>query len=307
MTIVGDTSVRPVCNLVTVTHRSEDQIGGFLDSLAADRSPIRVVVVDNASPDRSVDVARSRPGVTVLASTTNGGYAAGINLGRRHLGSGLPLVVANPDVRFGPDAVATLLATLDDPSVGMAVPRLVDGDGRPHRSLRREPSIGRELGEALFGDHLPGRPGWCAEIVRDPVSYEHSGDVDWATGAVLALSPEGDRTIGDWDESFFLYSEEVDAAARLRDAGLRICYEPSAVAVHVGGASGTSPALVALQAVNRVRYYRSRHGRVAAGAYRTVVALHEASRSRDPARRAAVRAVLGLPTRAPDQGRSREP
>lgn len=292
MTILTTTADRPDCTAVVVTYESERHLDGLLDSLDASAAAVRVVIVDNASSDATVARARARTGVVVIASDANGGYARGINLGRRAADPARPLLVANPDLRFRPGAVEGLLSALDDPTVGVAVPRLVDEHGHVLRSLRREPSVWREFGEALFGDHVPRRPGWLSEIVRNDDLYRRPVDVDWATGAAMMIAPVGDRAITAWDESYFLYSEEVDAAARVRRAGLRIRFVPAATAEHEGGGSGSSAALVALQAVNRVRYFERRHGAVHAAVYRSTVALHEASRGLDPARRAAAAFVL---------------
>jgi GT2 family glycosyltransferase len=305
VTIAPATADRPDCTVVTVTYDSERHVDGFLDALDASAASMRVVVVDNASTDASATRARARAGVVVVPSEVNGGYAAGINLGRRLAVPARPVLVANPDLRFRPGAVEELLAALDDPTVGVAVPRLVDGDGLEQRSLRREPSVLRELGEAMFGDHVPRRPGWLSEVVRSDEAYRCATDVDWATGAAMMITPAGDRAITAWDESYFLYSEEVDAAARVRAAGLRIRYVPTATAEHDGGGSGSSASLVALQAVNRVRYFERRHGVLHSVAYRGAVALHEVSRGADPARRGAAGVVLrrsrwtSLPGRTP--------
>ena len=131
-----------------------------------------------------------------------------------------------------------------------------------------------------------------SEIVREREFYERSRDIDWATGAALAVSQHCDERLGPWNEHFFLYSEEVEYAARVRDAGLRIRYVPAAVVTHREGGSGRSDRLVALTAVNRVRYYRARHGRVSAAVFTAAVLLHEAVRSRHSAHRASLRAVL---------------
>jgi N-acetylglucosaminyl-diphospho-decaprenol L-rhamnosyltransferase len=75
------------------------------------------------------------------------------------------------------------------------------------------------------------------------------------------------ETTGPWDESFFLYSEETDFAERARRAGFRIVYEPAALVTHTGGDSMTSPRLRSMLALNSVRYFRRRHGRIRSGAF----------------------------------------
>jgi GT2 family glycosyltransferase len=64
-----------------------------------------------------------------------------------------------------------------------------------------------------------------------------------------------------WDEGFFLYCEDIDLCKRIRDAGFDVRYEPSCVAVHLGGASGSRPALLPTLAESRLRYARKHRTR----------------------------------------------
>jgi GT2 family glycosyltransferase len=283
----------PDCGVVIVTYNSAGEIPELLHSLrvAGNELTNHVVVVDNASQDESVAVARAL-GATCIELGANRGYAAAINVGRRYVRGCRALLILNPDTRLEPSSLRRLLAALADPSVGVAVPRLVDSHGATLRSLRREPSVARAFGDALLGDHWRGRPSWFSEVVWDREIYERSRDVDWATGAALAVSQDCNELLGPWNEEFFLYSEEVEFAARVRAAGLRIRYVPDAVVTHREGGSGRSDQLVALTAVNRVRYYRARHGRAPAAAFTAAVLLSEALRSAHSAHRASLRAVL---------------
>jgi hypothetical protein len=104
------------------------------------------------------------------------------------------------------------------------------------------------------------------------------------------ISAPCDRAVGRWDERFFLYSEETDYGARARAAGFRVEYMPTARARHRGGGSGQSSALLALNAVNRVRYMEKR--RRLPRAYRAAVILHELLRCGDSGHRTALRFVL---------------
>ena len=93
--------------------------------------------------------------------------------------------------------------------------------------------------------------------------------------------------VGQWDERFFLYSEETDFFRRVRNAGFQVWYDPAAQIVHRAGGSGSSPELIALLLVNCVRYFRKHRPR-SAGIYRLLVILREelrrADRSHDVAR-----------------------
>jgi GT2 family glycosyltransferase len=182
-----------------------------------------------------------------------------------------------------------MFTALDDPAVGMVVPMLLDFEGHRVPSLRREPTLASEVGDALFGDHFKRRPGWMSDVVRDKREYGYRHAVDWASGAAMLISAACDRAVGAWDERFFLYMEEVDYAARVRAAGLRVEYVPQARARHRKAGSGQSSMLLALMAVNRVRYFE-KYGRPSR-VLRALVLVNQFLRSADPGHRAALLAV----------------
>lgn len=279
------------CSAIVVTYNSAQDIGPLLDALRllATQLILRVVVVDNGSVDGTVSIVRNCPDVELVEAQKNLGYSGGINLGRIHSGPTDTLLILNPDAVFEPSAVLRLVRACDDPKVGAAVPRLEDRCGRLYPSLRREPSLSRAFGDALLGPRFGRRPGWLSELVRGRSEYERTHDVEWATGAVLAITSGCDVQVGSWDERFFLYSEETDYFARVRQAGLRVRFVPHARVVHDGGGSGRSEQLDALMAVNRVRYYEKYHGRFASRLFRSIVVLHHMVRISRPADRRLVR------------------
>ncbi|GLW08786.1 glycosyl transferase family 2 [Microtetraspora sp. NBRC 13810] len=269
--------------VVVVTYNSADVLGDCLRSLpggARGATLSAVVVADNASGDDSVPVAE-RAGATVVQVGHNAGYAAAVNAGIAALDlDGLDAVlVCNPDCRVRPGALALLGEALRRPGRGIAVPRLVNEDGSLQASLRRMPTVRRALVEAVIGGNLAGRIGTLGEMVTDPRAYERPGEAAWATGAAMLVAVPALRELGPWDESFFLYSEETEYALRARDRGWTLWYEPGAVFEHLGGDSGTNPALASLLIVNKVRLFRRRRGSPAGAAYYLAVVLGEGLRA----------------------------
>lgn len=277
------------CAVIVVTYNSARYIDGLLNSLAAADLTLRVIVVDNGSADDTVQRARDHPDVICVETGANLGFAGGINVGRRHAGLCRALAVLNPDLVLEPGALRGLLGALDDPAVGVVVPMLLDFAGHLYPSLRREPTLTRAIGDALFGQHFKHRPVVLSEIVRDEREYHDRHPVDWAVGAAMLISAACDRVVGAWDERFFLYSEEVDYATRARAAGFRVEYVPQARARHRGAGSGQSYELTALNAINRVRYFE-KYGKET-GAMRAAVLLHLLLRSASRSHRGALLAV----------------
>jgi N-acetylglucosaminyl-diphospho-decaprenol L-rhamnosyltransferase len=279
-----------------VTWNSEAHLPEAFASLPAGFAGVdswQLFIADNDSADDSVARARAlRPDVTVIQMGRNAGYAAGLNaIVRDAPGSGAYLFL-NPDVRLEPQSVARLLDCVRTSGAGIAVPRLVDPQGTVHRSLRREPTVGRALGEAVLGGTRAGRYGRLGEIVMSPESYEHPGVADWATGAAMLVTRACLDAVGPWDESFFLYSEETDFALRARDAGYSLRYCPEAVAMHVGGDAHISAELYTLLVVNRLKLFRRRNGRTRGMLFWLAATLNEGLRARRPVHQAALRTLL---------------
>jgi N-acetylglucosaminyl-diphospho-decaprenol L-rhamnosyltransferase len=283
------------CGVIIVTYNSAPHIGRLLDSLPSATQGLRTrcLVVDNDSSDDTLAIVRSRDDAEAIEAGENLGYAGAINLARSLIGACSSLLILNPDLVLEPGAVVHLHEALDRPGVGVAAPMLLSENGSLYFSTRREPSLTRSVGEAVFGARLPRRPGWLSETIREPAAYLRLRDVAWAGGAALLISAACNEAVGDWDDGrFFLYSEETDFAARARRCGFLIRYVPNARARHEDGGSGRSPALIALMAVNRVRYYEKYHRRPATSFFRATVILHSLLRAADPSQRAALRALL---------------
>lgn len=249
----------PAVAIVIVAYQSADVIDDLLDSIpqAVRGLTAHVVVVDNGSTDGTADHVSSRPDVRLVRSS-NRGFSAGINLGIRSAPCAQAVLVLNADTRLTPSSVAPLLDALRQPGIGIAAPIIRAQDGRLIHTLRKEANLAGALGLARIGFTA------YSEYLTSPVDYASEHTVAWATGAALCMSRECYESVGGWDESFFLYSEETDFCLRARDLGFETLFVPSAEVIHLEGQSGRSARTYAMQEVNRVRLYRRRHGAVAA-------------------------------------------
>lgn len=297
--LLADPGEPPDVLVAVVTYNSAATIDRFLRALPPalhGAGTARVVVVDNDSHDGTVErVTALAPWAVVLPAGANLGYGAGVNLALRAARPRRGAYVLNPDAVPSPGSVAPLAHAVEEhPGTGIAVPRVLDDEGRLKFSLRREPTITRAVGEALLGGHRAARFARWGDMIRDATYYVDGATADWATGAAMFLSPRTLEEVGLWPEDYFLYSEETEYALRARDAGLRLRLVTAATVVHPGGDMEVSPWLWSLVAVNRTRLYRKRHGPLLGAAYWAVVVANEASRAMLGRRthRAALRALL---------------
>ncbi|MET0628876.1 MAG: glycosyltransferase family 2 protein [Acidimicrobiia bacterium] len=225
---------------VVVAYESGDLLLGAVDSLLADTSaggPPEVVVVDNGSHDGSVaNLRKQRPGVRVVTPSSNLGYGLGANAGIATTSAAL-VAVCNADLVAKTGTAAVVVGRFtDEPGIGAVGPKVVDGNGTTYPSARVQPSIVDGVGHALLGLWLPGNRFTRRYHERD-ADPDVARDVDWVSGASIWLRRSALESVGGWDESYFMYVEEVDLCWRLRRAGWRVVYEPRGVVTHVQGAS----------------------------------------------------------------------
>jgi len=217
-----------------VTYSPGEHLDTFLDSLRlATTRPYRVVLADNGSTDGAPEQSASRPEVTLLRTGSNLGYGGAHNAALVGVTDGW-VVLANPDVRWEPGSLDTLLAaTARWPRGGAFGPAIVDVDGALYPSARELPTLGRGIGHVLCGWWWPSNP-WTASYRRErgePVE----GPAGWLSGSCLLLPAEAFHRVGGFDDSYFMYFEDVDLGARLDRAGWLSVHVPSAVVVHTGG------------------------------------------------------------------------
>jgi GT2 family glycosyltransferase len=254
-------SMTPDVSVIVVTWNALDHIDSCLDAVLGDGGEgveLELVVVDNASSDATVDHVRMRyPSVCVVETGRNGGMAAGNNAGMA-VATGRAFLLLNSDAYLHAGALRTLLDRLDaEPAgtVAAVAPRLQNVDGSPQRSVRGFPTVWRYATEFLYLRRLAPRSRVFNAFYGGGVDLHQPGRVDWVTGACLLVPRDAVDAVGVMDEAYFMYGEEVDWLLRMRDVGREVCWEPRAVATHVGGGSAGSSwgALYQRQLANHVR------------------------------------------------------
>ncbi len=238
---------------------------------------LRVIVVDNASPDGAADMVADaieqrgwKSWATLMRASSNRGFAAGNNMAIREMLADVPrrdfVLLLNPDTVVRPGALGRLLDfALKHPRVGIAGGRSEDMDGTPQMCCFRFPNaINDVLGHLGVGplDRLLERHLTRLGIPQQPQK------VDWVSGAYMLVRREVVEQIGLMDEGYFLYFEETDYALRAQRAGWECWHVPDSRVVHlVGQSSGVTVRdraprrLPAYWYESRRRYFVHHHGR----------------------------------------------
>lgn len=241
--------------VVIVSWNTRELLLACLSSALADAATlgsesVQVCVVDNASTDGSVEAVRAAfPAVAVLENGRNAGFAAANNRALRYWPASAYMLL-NSDTVVGAGAFRRLLDLLDEhPKAGACGARLLNGDGSLQASAYPMLTPDREFWRLSFLDRLVRRGSY--PMHRWPL--DEPRQVEVLTGACLLIRGVALDHIGLLDETYFMYTEEVDLCYRLEQAGWEMWWEPRAVVTHYGGASSKQA-----QADMYVQLYRSK-------------------------------------------------
>jgi GT2 family glycosyltransferase len=229
------------------------------------RHAIEVIVVDNASnlDDSVATVQRDFPQARLLALPTNVGFAAGNNAGLG-LARGRHILFLNPDTILHEGALDALVDFMDShPRAGACGPKLLNFDGSLQTSCRSFPSFGTGLFRNTFlGRLFPNNP-WTRSYLMLDFRHDREAEVDWLSGSALCVRRTALEHVGCWDESFFMYCEDVDLCYRLKEAGWSRVYVPRAIITHRIGASSdwVQGTTIRRHHASMLHFYRKHHGR----------------------------------------------
>jgi N-acetylglucosaminyl-diphospho-decaprenol L-rhamnosyltransferase len=249
--------------VVLVTYQSERDLAMCLGSLerAAGPHPLEVVVVDNASTDASVEIARGY-GAKVLENHANLGLSRAINMGVAVTGAPW-LLIANPDTWLSPGSLRRMLATgTSDPRIGCVGPHLANPDGSDYPTGRRFPSLLMGSLHAALAPVWPDNPA-TRRYHMAGVDRSRPLTVDWVSGACMLLRRQAFEEVGGFDPAYFMYFEEMDLCLRLHRAGWRVLFDPLAEVKHVvGGSTRSAPyRKVVHHHASALRFYCRRYAR----------------------------------------------
>ncbi|MFC4853508.1 glycosyltransferase family 2 protein [Actinophytocola glycyrrhizae] len=242
--------------VVIVTYSPGETLERCLDTLekATTRS-CTVVLADNGSVDGAPERAAARDNVTLLHTGGNLGYGTAANRGVATLGDEYGwIVVANPDLEFGPGSLDTMLeAARRWPRGGAFGPLIREPSGEIYPSARLVPSLGRGFGHAVVGRVWSSNP-WTRAYKQSSTSVVER-EAGWLSGSCLLMRRSAFDSVDGFDPRYFMYFEDVDLGDRLTRAGWQNVYVPSAEVVHLQGHS-TAQASERMLAVHHESAYR---------------------------------------------------
>ncbi|WP_375493126.1 glycosyltransferase family 2 protein [uncultured Jatrophihabitans sp.] len=209
----------PTPSVVIVAYRADAHLDRCLAALGPGA---HVVIVDNDAAPSTKAIADEH-GAEYIASLTNVGFAAAVNIGLRHVGD-TDVLLLNPDARLGLGDVRRMQTALRAPGTHRAAvgPRLVGADGGAQLAQWPMPSPAQIWLDAVGLGRL-----WRGRT--------------FVVGAALMLHADALTELGGLDERYFLYAEEADWQLGALHAGWQLHVVDTVTCTHVGAASSSDP------------------------------------------------------------------
>lgn len=213
--------VNHLVSIILVSHNSKADLAECLPSIISQSYPRKeIIIIDNASTDGTVSYVKGRyPGIKLIESGSNLGYAAGNNLGFRH-STGKYLVIVNPDTVAEQGWLEELI-----------------------RPLENDPCVSLTSSKILLYDHQDSI-NTCANIThysgldfcngfRDPSGkFDKDEEVGAVSGCSFAIRRSVFEQLNGFDPDFFMYLDDIDISWRARLAGHKILLAPSSIIYH---------------------------------------------------------------------------
>jgi GT2 family glycosyltransferase len=250
--------------VVLVTYHSRPLVEALLARLPAD---IPVVIVDNSQgADGMAELTRDLAAVRYLSGPGRG-FAVGANLGA--FSSAYERVVfVNPDSMPSVGQIDSLVADLDrDPLLAAVGAMTLQPDGRAELSGGWEPSPARALVHALGVHKIFRTAGLWARPVPGRALR-----LDWMAGSCMAVPLRMFRELGGFNESYFVYGDDVEFGRAIREAGLHQRIRTDLCVPHLGAGSGESKErMLQFRGASMVRYLRRHNSAMRANAIRMLL------------------------------------
>lgn len=262
-------------SIVIVNWNTRDLLAACLESVAHEccafaPGAVETLVVDNGSSDGSAGMVRERfAWVKLIENDANVGFARANNQALR-MAQGRTVLLLNSDTRVHEGSLHNLVAFMDAcPAAGAVGVRLLNGDGTLQTSCHPMLTPGREFWRLTFLEQVIPRADYpLAEW--DPTTPRR---VEVIKGACLLLRAQALAQVGLLDESYFMYTEEVDLCYRLARAGWELWHLPAAAVTHFGGSSSRqiAEAMYIQLYRSKVQFYRKFGGAARANRFKLVV------------------------------------
>ncbi len=225
-------------SIIIVTYNSEKYIEDCLSSVFKTIKDLdsEVVVVDNNSQDKTKDIVKKFPKVSLILNSENLGFARASNQGIKQ-SQGQYILLLNPDTKVTQGAINNLYSFLkSQPKAGIAGCQLRYPSGKIQARGQFPNLTSAFFYQTYLGKIFPFGILVYPNIFTG-VGFKRIHRVDWLPGACLLIRREVIDKIGALDPKYFMFWEDMDFCYRAKKAGFLTYYYPKCHIVHYSGVS----------------------------------------------------------------------
>lgn len=244
-------------SVIIVSYNVEHFLHLCLESVYAATKNIcaEVIVIDNASSDKSVDMVNKKfPSTRVIANVDNLGFGKANNQAAK-LAKGRFLCILNPDTVVSQNTFEQFITLHEsNPNLGISGPQLTDGTGQfLLESKRGLPSIRAVLTKSLGLFKLS--PSLFGQYYNLRLPQNESGKTDVLVGAFMFMRKHLYEQLDGFDENFFMYGEDIDISFRSLKLGMTNFYLSNTNVIHFKGESTPKNKAYEKRFFNAMSYY----------------------------------------------------
>ena len=268
--------VTPDYSIILVNYNGKHFLKDCLHSIKKESEDLslEVILVDNNSNDGSREfVKQNFPWVHLLKNENNVGFAVANNQAI-DLSSGRYILLLNPDTVIYSGALKKMIEIIDnDHHIGALSCMLLNTDNSLQYSIGRFPSWYYQIAESLFLHRLFPSLN-LTELEFNKKKYNQFHEIDWAFGAALIIRKSIFEKVGKLDEKFFFVSEEKDLCYRIKKAGWKIFYVPTAKILHHGRGWREDHNIDKAIVKGRLRFAKKHYSKIKSGTYKLFLTMN---------------------------------
>lgn len=255
-------------SIIITSFNTKSLLTSCIKSIKKNTSGIdyEIIVIDNASADGSAQAAKGL-GANIIVNNNNPGFAKANNQGTK-VSKGEYVLFLNSDTEVKSNVLGEMVSYMrKNPKVGVSSSALNNKDGSLQATGGFFPTLPRVFSWMTIQDFplvdkfiKPFHPYHSKSFFgKGGNFYSSQKELDWVTGAFLMTKKEILENVGGWDETFFMYVEEVDLCFRIKSAGYQVLYLPKWSITHLGGGSSKTSEFSLLSEYKGIKKFYVKH------------------------------------------------
>jgi GT2 family glycosyltransferase len=252
-------------SVIIVTWNSEDEIIPCIESVTGNSKNLsaELIIIDNNSADNTFSLINKtiHPKLQTYKNETNLGYTKAVNQGISY-SNGKNILLLNPDAVLAAGVLESMNDFLNtNENYGACAPLMLGEDGSPQRSVRNFPSYWTMFCEFSLLAYIFPKSKLFGRWKMKYFDYSHNADVEQPMAAALMIKKSVLNEIGNMDERFEMFFNDVDLCKKIIDDGYKIRLLTAATVVHKHGASVQKDRVRMIKTWNRdcIKYFEKYH------------------------------------------------